>query len=304
MCNLILVFCCLAPGAGPSAKGSNAVLEELLETGISAPDGPAMKLPPPSMPDGLDAKQQHDAMAKLPGTRHAVEDLVRKSVVAPFEFKIHAPANAQGESNLWRVDAWFVAYGGLEEVAREDFLKRWSRLGGGKEPSDVGSSEGLSRAGKLSDAEIAERKLFHNGEKHPDEYFLYSTFSLFDRVQLSATRHAVITRSDESLLVAAKVDSQFDKDEQYPNQWRPMKRDELGKIEVGKPQSYEGAGFYAKVTRLQRPAGAVFVEYHQAFKEPRAWFGGANLLRSKLPILAQDSVRDFRRKLAAKNEGR
>ncbi|HXT58546.1 MAG TPA: hypothetical protein VN699_07920 [Pirellulales bacterium] len=302
MCAWVLVFCCLASGAGPSAPAPNEVLTELLETGISAPGGPAVKLPPPSLPDGLDAKRQTDALAKLPGARHSVDQLLRKSVVAPFELKIHPPADAQGESSLWRVDAWFVAYGSLEEVAQEDFLKRWSRLGGGKETSDVGSSEGLSRAGKLSDAEIADRKLFKAGEKQPDEYFLYSTFSLFDRVQLSATRHAAITRSDESLLIAAKIDPRFDADEQHPNQWRPMKRDELGKIEAGKPHPYEDAGFYAKVTRLKQPAGALFVEYHQAFQEPRAWFGGANLLRSKLPILAQDAVRDFRRKLKAKAE--
>ncbi|HEV7222114.1 MAG TPA: hypothetical protein VGN42_05390, partial [Pirellulales bacterium] len=246
MCVWILAFYCLAPGAAPA---SNAVLEELLETGISAPGGPAVKLPPPFLPDGLDGKRQTDAIAKLPGARHSVEELLRKSVVAPFELKIHPPVDAQGEAGLWRVDAWFVAYGSLEEVAQEDFLKRWSRLGGGKEAADVGSSEALSRAGKLSDAEISERKLFEEGEQQPDEYFLYSTFSLFDRVQLSATRHAVITRGDESLLIAAKVDPRFDADEQYPNQWRPMKRDELGKIETGKPHAYEDAGFYAKVTR-------------------------------------------------------
>jgi hypothetical protein len=53
-----------------------------------------------------------------------------------------------------------------------------------------------------------------------------------------------------------------------------------------------------KVTRLVEPAGALFVEYHLVFVEPRAWFGGANLLRSKVPILAQSEVRAFRRELA------
>ncbi len=81
-----------------------------------------------------------------------------------------------------------------------------------------------------------------------------------------------------------------------------MKRDELGKPQVGQPQPYSGAGFYAKVTRLKEPEGALFVEYHQVFQEPKAWFGGANLLRSKLPLLAQDSVRDFRRKVMTKSD--
>jgi hypothetical protein len=34
------------------------------------------------------------------------------------------------------------------------------------------------------------------------------------------------------------------------------------------------------------------------FIEPREWFHGTNLLRSKLPIVAQDIVRKFRRNLA------
>ncbi len=65
----------------------------------------------------------------------------------------------------------------------------------------------MSRAGKLSAEEVQQRKLFDAPGKHPDEYFLYSTFDLFNRVRLSATRHAMISRSDESLLVAARVDS-------------------------------------------------------------------------------------------------
>ncbi|HUY87149.1 MAG TPA: hypothetical protein VMV10_00285 [Pirellulales bacterium] len=297
MCSLMLFFCWVgAPGADPAGH-ANAVLEQLVETGIALPDAGAVKLPPPSMPDGLDAKQQRTAIAKLPGIRHSVEDLLRKSAVAPFELqKTQAAAKDKAETSAWRVDAWFVAYGELDQVAKEDFLKRWSQLGGGKDENG-----GVSRAGKLSDEEIAERKLFDVGGDHKDEYFLYSTFELFDKVQFGATRHAMISRSDESLLVAARVDSRFAGDAKYPNQWRPMKRDELGKITVGQPHPYEAAGFYAKVTRLEEPAGALFVEYHQVFNEPQAWFHGARLLSSKIPLLAQDAVRDFRRKLIKEN---
>ena len=41
------------------------------------------------------------------------------------------------------------------------------------------------------------------------------------------------------------------------------------------------------------------VECHIVFAEPEAWFGGKNLLRSKLPLAVQDEdVRSSRRKLA------
>ena len=291
MCTLVLVFCSLAaPGADP-AEQANAVLTELVVAGITMPDGTAVKLPPPSMADGLDAKQQRAAIGKIPGIRHTVDELLRKSAVAPFELRRQA-ANPKAEAVAWQLDVWFVAYGTLEQVSQEDFLKRWSDLGGSSDEEG-----GVSRAGKLSDDEIAERKLFDTPGEHKDEYFLYSTFELFNKVQLSATRHAMISRSEDSLLVAAMVDPRFAGDETYPNEWRPMTRDELGKVTVGKPQPYEHAGFYAKVTELKEPAGTLFIEYHQVFNEPKAWFKGVNLLSSKIPIVAQDSVRDFRRKV-------
>lgn len=305
MCSLMLIFCWIASPAADPAGRENAILADMVDSGVELPEAGAVKLPPPSMPDGLDAKQQREVIAKLPGIRHSVDDLLRKSAVAPFELqKSQTAGKGKTKSSAWRVDAWFIAYGELEQVAQEDFLKRWSQLAGGESDGGSGAKDEngeISRAGKLSDEEIAERKLFDPGE-HQDEYFLYSTFQMFDKVQVSATRHAMISRSDESLLVAARVDPRFEQDEKYPNQWRPMKRDELGKISVGPPQPYSGAGFYAKVTRLKQPAGALFVEYHQVFHEPQDWFRGARLLSSKIPLLAQDSVRDFRRKLMNKGE--
>ena len=57
-------------------------------------------------------------------------------------------------------------------------------------------------------------------------------------------------------------------------------------------------GGYMKASRLAQPSGAVLVEYHLVFEEPQGWFGGSNLLRSKLPLVCQDGVRKFRRRMA------
>ena len=53
-----------------------------------------------------------------------------------------------------------------------------------------------------------------------------------------------------------------------------------------------------KITRLSQPAGTIFVEYHSVFHEPKGWFDGENLLRAKLPTIAQFQVQQFRGKLA------
>ena len=64
-----------------------------------------------------------------------------------------------------------------------------------------------------------------------EERFVYSTFSLFDQVQLSTTRRAVLVRGKDSILVAGKIDRRFDNDPDYPNQWRPLVRDSQANIQ-------------------------------------------------------------------------
>jgi hypothetical protein len=67
---------------------------------------------------------------------------------------------------------------------------------------------------------------------------------------------------------------------------------------IGPARPYIGAAWYSKATKLQQPQGAVLFEYHIVFDEPEGWFNGANLLRSKLPLLVQDGVRKFRRRFS------
>jgi hypothetical protein len=59
-------------------------------------------------------------------------------------------------------------------------------------------------------------------------------------------------------------------------------------------------GSYAKATSLKEPAGAILLEYHMVYDEPQGWFNGANVIRTKLPVIVQDSVKKLRRKLAEK----
>jgi len=122
-----------------------------------------------------------------------------------------------------------------------------------------------------------------------------TVFTLLDKVRLQATTESTRSRTAESNIAASFLDPRFASDPEYPNQWRPVTRDDDGRRHLGSPQPYSGFGGYAKATRLVEPAGAVLIEYHAAFAEPQDWFGGTNLLRSKLPILAQIIVRQLRR---------
>jgi hypothetical protein len=99
--------------------------------------------------------------------------------------------------------------------------------------------------------------------------------------------------------MAAYAAHYFDHDSEYPNQWRPLLRDDHGNIRLGPPHPLSPSGGYAKITRLAEPADAVFIEFHPVYEEAYGWFDGVSLVRQKHPPMVQEKVKTFRRKLAA-----
>ena len=270
----------------------NPVLVELTQRGVCIAGEAFVKLKAPSMPDGLDAAAQGKVLAEVAGPRRRVSVLLRNSVVAPFVLKIAQVPMGEGEPPMRSVDLWFVAYGPLDRFTSEESLDELAESAASSGKSRLPSTEKV-----LKEEQLKARGLCAEESENRSEHFFYSSFPLFDRVQISATRRAVLTSGPESVLLAAMIDPRFTADAEYPNQWQPVKRDRQGRFELGPPVRYESAGLYTKVTRLVEPRGALFIEYHQLFHEPVGWFDGANLLRSKLPLMAQDAVRKLRRKL-------
>jgi hypothetical protein len=210
--------------------------------------------------------------------------------------KVRTLKSAEDETpSIRAVDLWFVVHGDWDTLNSQGFLESLF-------PKEEGKSRVVSKSGFLTAEEMARRKLKVAGGDGREEKFVYSTFSLFERVQISTTRFAVLTRGKNSVLAAAKIDPRFTKDPDYPNQWRPLLRDERAEIKLGPAHPYTYAGGYAKVTRLREPADAVFIECHLVYEEPYAWFDGANLVKQKAPLMVQEKVRTFRRKLALAGE--
>jgi len=280
-------------GERSDAVTENAVFELLVEQGLPAPNGERVKLPRPWLPDGLDATGQRAALKRMAGPNRSLDQLLRNSVVAPFVFKMANVETAQGgDTTMRRVDIWFVAYGDLDKLAERKALDQMAESLRMRSPGDLPQRQGV-----LDEQEMRSRGLFVPDTENRKQRFAYATVALFDRVLLSATQRVVLTRGEDSLLVAGMIDPRLTNDSEYPNQWRPVERNASGTFKLGPSQPYTAAAFYVKVTPLKEPAGALVIECHQVFDEPRAWFGGRNLLRSKLPILVQDAVRKFRRKL-------
>ena len=275
----------------------NPIFEDLIRNGVRMSDGSAVRLPPPIMPDRLDAAGQWAAMKKVATGRNPVEKLVQKSFYAPVVVKVRTVKQPEGQRPVVRrVDLWFVAHGDWDVLTSKKFLES---LAGAK---DEGPNRIVSKSGTLSDEEMTERKLSVTNKDGYEERFVYSTFSLFERVELSATRLAGLTRGEDSWLAAARIDRRFDKDPEYPNQWRALLRDVRAEIKPGPAHPFLHAGGYAKITRLKKPADAVFVECHLAYEEDYGWFDGVNLVRRKMPLMVREKVRTFRRKLAVASQ--
>jgi hypothetical protein len=280
---LLLALC--VSGAEP-----NPIFEKLLADGVKISPQVTLRLPAPTMPDGLDVAGQRAALASVADVDRPVEDLLRKSVLSPFVLRTEREVVATAGRH---VDLWFVAYGDLDRITSEEFLK--SRMKVMDKPH--GEDNLPRKAEVLTSEQLQARGLDAGKSPRMAEAYAHATFPLFDRVLLSVTSHVVQTRNDESALVASVFDPRFDQDREFPIFWQKLERDINGKLVPGEKHPYQGVGSYAKITKLIEPAGALFVECHIVFDEPQGWFDGANLLRSKLPLLAQENVRKFRQEI-------
>lgn len=287
-----LVALAAAPSLAAAPQHENPVFTQLVDNGVEFFGDELVPLPEPTLRDGLSEEAQKTALESVADARHPLDQLMRPSIVSPFVLEIRKDTSLDSDRPVRRIDVWFVAYGNIESLADEEFLRDLAR-----QSEDRTNSKLPTEVVFLENADLEQRSLTRVEEETSREVWFHSKFSLFDRVQLHATRHAYVTRTPESILVASVLDERFTEDPDYPTAWNTVSRDRLGKFVLGDKQPYQSAGFYLKATQLHDPPDAIFVEYHQVFDEPGEWFDGANLLRSKLPLMVQDGVRKFRRKL-------
>ncbi|MEQ8787391.1 MAG: hypothetical protein RIC55_13880 [Pirellulaceae bacterium] len=280
-----LAFTCMLLAAEPHFK-ANPVFHELLTEGVEVGLQSA-ELPSPSMPDGLDALAQRETLEAIVGRAYSLDVFQRDSIVAPQITHMNdVPITATG-GRLRRLDVWFIAYGELETIANKEFLE--GLLG-----SDSEQGEGKALTGD----DLAKRGISIPGDSADQESYAYGAFELLNKVKISGTTHSYWSKTDDSIIAASKLDPRFTGDAEFPNQWRPLVRSNTGDMELGAAEPYQGSGEYLKITRLASPAGALLVELHVAYVEPEGWFGGTNLLTSKIPAVVQNQVRAVRRELA------
>lgn len=262
----------------------NPLYDELVNQGTAVPDGPTVKLPEPLIKPGQVPKDIDELLEKASG-RVPRELFLKRSITAPFSLTIRSIEKEEDKRRGQLISLSFVAYGKLEDVIETDFIKQF--LTGKEKPGN--------QAKTLSAEELQARGIrLVEGPKRKEE-FGKVTLALLEKVQVEGVMRTVRTSQPRSVVYATQLDDRFKNDKDYPNRWRPILR--LEENRLGPSQPYTGLVGYVVVTELEEPAQALLLEMQFLLHEPEEWFGGPNLLRSKLPIAIQENVRAFRRKL-------
>lgn len=292
MRRLIIPLCLIsfAQIAGANEHETNTLYEALLTEGVKLSDGTVINLPPCTLADEASPEDQEQTVQEVAG-RIPYAEFVRDSRTARFRLQLKSVKDSKGDRTGQTVDVWFVAYGTLEAIEENALLDELAELN--REQADQ-TDENQS----LTEEQLAARDIppVVDEEALVQRYVSFDG-SLLNKVRISGVTRSLLSRGEKSTLAATALDERFAGDPEFPNQWRPLQRNDLGELEIGPAHRYSGFGGYIKVTELIAPEGALLVEMHVAFDEPQGWFGGANLLRTKLPLVVQDNVRAFRKKL-------
>ena len=292
MTAILLAALSLAPAQPASDKheDQNPLFKRLTTDGLDVGGKAKTKFVTPVLPDGLDGAKQTAIIKELIKADYAYDEFTRDSVVGPQLLKIGDVADSDKKTPGRTVDVYFIAYGEFKRLEDDKFLDKLLS-------SAKGSSGG--KGGPLEAKDLAPRKIEIKKEDEKRESYGTVEFDFLEKVRLNATGHAMWSRNKESVLAAAEIDPRFLGDKDFPNQWRSIVK-EGGQVKIGEPNPWSGAAMYVKVTKLAEPAGAMFVEQHVVFTEPAGWFGGENLLRSKLPLAVPQNVRTMRQEFKKK----
>jgi hypothetical protein len=284
---LIIVAPCAAPAQpGGDPHAANDVYQSLLHDGITLA-ATHVAFPAPLLTDSVTPDAERAILHKLAGSDSAVREFLRNAVTAPQILKLRDEKAADG--TIIRVaELYFAVHARLEDI---DPGRLGRREEDGK-PVEAGNMKLSTR--RMSDEALKERGIARQDPKL--EWYTHTSGTLLDKIEVESTDRARSTQSAASWVFASRTDLRFDGDKQYPNRWKSVG---LGAAkQSGSPNKFDGGASTTRISRLASSPETLFVECHFAFAEPRAWFDGAPILRSKISIVAQDQIRRLRREFA------
>lgn len=264
------------------------------QQGAEASDDAAAAMPEfqPTLPDGMPADQQAQAIGSILGNLEA-DRFFRSSVVSPFVFKLEPLSKLEDGGQRQRLDVWFVAHGKLDTIEEKQMM---DDLAGPEAKISPGLPE-VARA--LTEAEMQTRELKY-GEQPDGSGRSYGIMgaNILDKAFVTGITSSRYRKTDDSIELFLRMSPLLFDDADFPARWHSITKADNGAFQLGKANPYTDLAALIKATKLADVEDGLFVEVHVVYAEPYGWFEGRNLLRSKLPPVLQDLVRKFRRKLA------
>src|SRR5829696_4886282 len=151
-----------APAERATREALNSLHNSLLDPGRGLGRDIGAKLPPPTMPDGLDGAKQKAIIAALVKDDYSYDEFTRKSVVAPQLLKLRDVSPSDPKDRASGVDVWFIAY--------DDKFLGWLASAG----------KGVGRGKPLTREDLAKRKITPDGENR--EVFRHVEFDFLEKV--------------------------------------------------------------------------------------------------------------------------
>lgn len=331
----VLAILCLIPSGPHASLGAQSITPEsvasdekfaadvlllqMTTTGITLSDGVSYTLPEPTFlsisGEPVDPALAEKSIAQIAGPQ-GVSGFTRDSVVAPMAVRTEAIEDADGTRIGHFIDVTFVVHQSIADIRQLKVLDNF-KSATADDPSgetiqftDNDSADALetTMTRSLTEAELSQFGVTADQDQDQDQDALgYLRLPLLGKVILSGVaraRRSVWSSEDKSapVILTWLLDSRFGSDapqaDSIANQWRAIQRSEVGQRELGPPQPYAGMGGYVAIAPLPSDPAASIVQIRFVIHEPEGWFEGRNLLRSKLPLLIQDRVRNIRRELA------
>ena len=292
---LLTVFVCATVSAdAPNWPGR---MGHLVTEGVEV-QGVAVRLDAPKVDPRLSAEERVAAQKNLAGGAGWAR-FSRNSVVAPVKIELSYLKSADEVRVGHRIHVSYVVHAGIETLKDSEFL---SGLFGGPSSSGEEKESQADEKERFHSERLDDRELSQLGiQPEEDTDYGWLEFLLLKRVELRGLIRSERVEAEDYFAISWELDERFTDRvppaERIRNEWVRLDRASGGEQLRSQPSSYSGAAGYLIVSSVEGMDDACLVEAEVVMNEPEDWFSGSSLLRSKLPLILQESARRFRRGL-------
>ncbi|MGI9473881.1 MAG: hypothetical protein ACR2NZ_20225 [Rubripirellula sp.] len=282
-------------------------LGELVSSGIVIA-GERVPIQSPSVDPRGQSELRMAAQEKLAGA-HGWTRFSRNSVVAPVKIELAYLKNEAGDRVGHRIHVAYVVHAGIETLRDSDLM---GGLFGGSTSKEAETKDPESEASKALEDQKADESFRSEQmddatvtslgiESQPGVGFGWLEFLLLKKVELQGVIRSNRFEGVDYVAITWELAEEFtDREpvhERFRNEWVRRDRSPSGSLIRSEATSFAGAAGYLVLSSVDGTDNACLIEAEVVLHEPEGWFNGSNLLRSKLPLILQESARRFRRGL-------